>query len=394
MGIFDFLKKIFKENKELEKDEKEKIEFSEIENWIEKKEKEIETREKEIFVSIKEKVKVLDIELKEKISDLEKIDINSKKEEEKAKAVTEEGKRKYIELVDSFMEKLNNLQEDKLERVIGNINKIFLEFTKSSHMSYERATVLIGKEMGNIKERIKSFSKELTNIFDENKDIPESSKLISIVKLRLKDLEETKRDINQINKVIADFEEKKTKKEEENKKISEEIEKIRKSPIYLEHLKKLGEIKSLEEKLEKDILSLRQLIDFKSLASFYHSFEKEMKILNSYRDNFLENFQKDEASILNLLNESKLNTNEISDKIEEINKKRDEITKNESEIGKNKDKTYELQSETAKITSEINNLRNSKSKEEKRHEKLNITKESLIKEITEEFAKLGMEIKP
>ena len=392
MGIFDFFKKIITDKK-AEEAEKEKIAFSGIADWIEKKRKEIENKEEEVFTFVKEIINIFTNEIKEKINILKNIDINSKREEDKIKSITEEGRKKYIEFVELFIKNLDNLQQDKLEKIIININKIFSDFNKNSHMSYERATILIGKEMGSIKDEIKVFSKNLIKVFDENKNIINSYKVVSLIKIKLKQLEETERDFNRVNETISTLTKKVTDKEEENKKILEEIEEIKKSPDYLEYLERLKKIKSIEEDLEKDFFSLRQLIDFKALGNFYHIFEKEIKIVNSYKDNFQTNFQKDNgADILNLLNQAKLNTQEISDKINQIRKKKEEIIKNETEI--EKDKTQELYSKIARTITEADNLKNLKTKEGKRCEKLNSSKKNIIKNIKEDFEKIEVEIKP
>ena len=392
MGIFDFFKKIITDKK-AEEAEKEKIAFSGIADWIEKKRKEIENKEEEVFTFVKEIINIFTNEIKEKINILKNIDINSKREEDKIKSITEEGRKKYLEFVELFIKNLDNLQQDKLEKIIININKIFSDFNKNSHMSYERATILIGKEMGSIKDEIKVFSKNLIKVFDENKNIINSYKVVSLIKIKLKQLEETERDFNRVNETISTLTKKVTDKEEENKKILEEIEEIKKSPDYLEYLERLKKIKSIEEDLEKDFFSLRQLIDFKALGNFYHIFEKEIKIVNSYKDNFQTNFQKDNgANILNLLNQAKLNTQEISDKINQIRKKKEEIMKNETEI--EKDKTQELYSKIARTITEADNLKNLKTKEGKRCEKLNSSKKNIIKNIKEDFEKIEVEIKP
>ena len=267
MGIFDFLKRIITDKKS-EETGKEKIAFSDIENWIENKTKEIRIKEEKIFTLIKERINVFANEIKEKINTLKNFDINSKKEEDKIKSITEEGRKKYIEFVELFIKNLDNLQQDKLEKLISNVNKIFSDFNKTSRMSYERATILIGKEMESIRDEIKVFSKDLIKVFDENEIIVNSSKVVSLIKIKLKQFEETEKDFKTVNETMISLAKKITDKEEENKKILEEIEEIKKSPDYLEYLERLKKLKFIEEDLEKDFISLRQIIDFKSLGSF------------------------------------------------------------------------------------------------------------------------------
>ena len=392
MGIFDFLKRIFSDN-EVEKPEKQKMAFSEIKVWIENKEKEIEDREAKIFDIIKSRINILDKELEEKINLLERINIESKKAHDKEKSFTQEGRKKYIEFVELFIKNLNDLKQDKFDRLISNINHIFLDFNKHSRMSYERATILIGKEMGDTRDKIKSFSNDLIKIFGENKDIADSYKLISAIKIKLKQLEQTEKDINQINESVKDLDNKITEKEEQNKVIINEIEEIKKSPDYREQLKIQEKINLLKQDLEKDIIELRKLIDFKALASFYHIFEDKMEIVKAHNNKFLENFQKDNGqTILHLLDQSKLNTENISNKINEIHEKKQEIIKNQNENAKNPDKTQELYSKTTKIILEIADLKNLKTRAQKKLEKSGLSKNSLLTEVKDFFSGMNFEV--
>ena len=150
-------------------------------------------------------------------------------------------------------------------------------------------------------------------------------------------------------------------------------------------------VKSLEEDLEKEILNLKQLIDFKSLSNFFHIFENEMKIVKIHREDFSTEFKKDDGEkILRLVNEAKLNSEDIEEKIIQIKSKKEEIAENKQKV--KKDTTHELYSETTKIILEIGNLINEKSKKEKRKEMLNISKEEIIKEIKEKIKEIGVEI--
>ena len=256
-------------------------------------------------------------------------------------------------------------------------------------MSYERATILIGKEMENIKETIRGFSKEIIEIFNKNKNIVDSFRIVSLVKTKLNKINEIEKNIGNINETLTSLDKKISNKKEENKEIVEEIEKIKKSSDYLENLEKQGKIKFLKEELEKEILNLKQIIDFRTLSNFFHIFEEEMKIVKLHREDFLTEFKKDYGEkILRLINEAGLNNINIEERIKQIKSKKEEIEKNIKEI--KKDTTHELYSETTKILLEIGNLNNEKAREEKRREKLN--KEEIIEEVKENIKKIGGEV--
>jgi len=100
-------------------------------------------------------------------------------------------------------------------------------------------------------------------------------------------------------------------------------------------------------------------------------------------------FQKDNgASLKELLNQSKLNNEKISDKIKQINIKKEEVTKLKGEI--EEDKIAKLLVEASRIEVEIKNLNLEKEREEKRKEKLKEEREEKIHEIKEELGKAGV----
>ena len=394
MGIYNFFRRIIK-NRNTEEPKTEKISFSELGTWIENKIREIETKEKEIFSLIQEKTDVFVNEIKVKIRVVEILDINLKKAEDKIKSVVEEGRKKYIESVEYLINNLNNLKNDKLEKIILDTDRIFLDFNKRSHLNYEKATILIGKEMSEIKESLKSFSKDLIKIFNENKDIVDSLRITSIIKLKARQFEKIEEEIKRINEEIFLLDKEIINKEKENKKILEEIEEIKKSPEYYEKLKKQEKIGLLKNDLEKDIFNLRQVIDFKALGNFYHIFEDKIYDVKNHKNDFQSNFQKDNGKgILDLLEEAKLNNKNISDKIDQIHRKKEETLKLEEELEneKNKDRTPESYSKSAKIVLETNNLKNKKLKEEKRLEKFNADKKDILEEIRKNIVEIGAEL--
>ena len=134
MGILDFIKKIIG-TEEIVKNEKEKIIFSKIGDLVETKMKEIENREKEIFISIQKKVSFLEQDINGGISSLKNFDVKSKKAEDKFKSLTEEGREKYIEFVESLLEDLKKIKQNNLKELTEQINKIFFYFNKSAGTS-------------------------------------------------------------------------------------------------------------------------------------------------------------------------------------------------------------------------------------------------------------------
>lgn len=390
MGIFDLFKKLFKEKK-VEEIVIEKLTFSDIGGWVENKIKENELKEKETLVIIKEKIRRFSGELREKIVGLESVDIEAKKEKDEIKEIVNSSRKDYIGVVENFLENLNNLEMNDFEEFTKKINKIFLDFNKSSYKNYERATILIGKEMANLKGSLKVFSKELIKTFDGSKGIVDSSKRISLVKSKLGMILSIDGTLGKISETIPSLNEKIKSKEEENKKFLEEVEEIKKSPDYLEHLRTQKKIEFLKEELKNDIFRLKQIIDFKALANFYHSFEREMNVIKEYREDFRQAFQKDSGkSILSLLDEAKLNNETTSEKVSLIRTKLEKISTYEREI--KKDETKDLHPKIKEVKLEIDGLKIERVKEEKRREKLKISREELVGSLKQELGKVNVEV--
>lgn len=394
MGLKDFLRKLIQSTK-AEEPEGEKVSISNLGTWTENKINDLKTKEKDVVTFIQKKIEFLADELKEKINAAEIFNINLKKEEDRIKSVVEEGRKKYLESVEYLVENLNNLKKERLEKTIADIDRIFSDFNKKSRMSYERATILIGKEIAEIKESLKAFSKSLIKVFDESKGLVESSKTIFFIKLNLNQFEKIEQELQKINKEIIFLNNEITGKEKENREILAKIDTLKRSPEYLEKQEKQEKIKILKNELENDIFDLRQIIDFKALGDFYHIFEDKIQIVKAHRNDFQANFQKDcGKTILDLLETAKLNDKSISSKLSQIHKKKEEILKLEAELEneKNEDKTNKLYLASTKIILEISDLKNKKSWEEKRHEKLKEDKEKIRDELKESLEKFGVEL--
>ena len=54
----------------------------------------------------------------------------------------------------------------------------------------------------------------------------------------------------------------------------------------IENLTRQNKVKLLEEELKKELFFLRQIIDFKALANFYHIFEERMNIVKEHKEDF------------------------------------------------------------------------------------------------------------
>ncbi len=368
MGIFDFLKKVLKEDEKIEP-EKEKLAFPDIEEFIKSKIKEIKEKEKERNSLINQKISHFSKEIKEKIEIVNRVDIESKEKNDKIKSIVNEGRKKYVDFLERFIENIESIKKENLEETTKEINLAFLRLNQNSGKSYERATILIGKEMGSIKETLKNFSNELLKIFNEDKEITSNKKRLQVIQTKLEENNEINKKLEKIQENISSIEKKVKEKEEESKERYDELDKIKTGKDYLEYLENQKNVQIKEEDLEKIIIEFRGLIDFKGLSNFFHIFPEKMEIVKKYKDNFLSEFKMEgEGKIIELLEESKLNNNKINEKIKTIKQKEKEIV-----ISRNKIKKIEVEhlySEIERIKEGIDNLINEKEWAEKNKEKM------------------------
>lgn len=388
MGFWDFFKKIKQKQEEEIEIEIEKISQNELQSWTENKKAEIEKQEETFLKEIQTKISELISELQEKNSTLKKVNVDEKKAEEKIKLIVKENLDNYVYYLEKLLEKLKEINhEDK--KIIEKINSVFEDFKKRSSPSYEKATFLIGKEIGSIKETIRKFFRELNRIVKENQEIVDNLKIISSIEEKIKKSNEIKKINSETANIIKNYNEKISNLNNNIKTKEEEIEKIKKSEKFIEEKEKIERLKTKRKELEQDIENLRENIDFKSLANFYHSFEKEMAIVKLYKENFKQAFQRTNGQdLLVLLKEAKMQNTKILNKIGEIEEKKKETGNIEfRDLG-----ISNIENEIKKLNSDIENINIKKLTEEKKLKKLEASLNEIMGLIRSQLIKINVEL--
>lgn len=391
MGILNLLKNIFKEAEEKEP-KITKVNLSEIKPILDKNKEKIQEREDSIISLIKTNIDSFSKDIQEKVEIVEKVDIESKEKNNKIKAIVYEGRKKYIEFIERLMDNLEEHKNiDNFQEIIENINYSFSKFNESSMKSYERATVLIGKEMGAIKESLKKFSKEILEIYNENKNIISEKKSILFSESKLNENLEIQ---DKLNKIDEESNELKTKIKEKENILNEKLtilNKIKNSEEYIKNIQLKESIIIKEEEIKNQISQLRQDIDFKSLSSFFHIFPEKMNYIKRYKESFLLEFKEDRGkSLVNLLNEAGLNNDKISEQIKNISMKEEILEKQKKEIKEYP--TNLVSSEIETLKENIKNWNDELDWIEKRKEKLKEDEKRNTQKIKEEFKKINIDI--
>lgn len=382
MGFLDFFKKNKKQIVEVEK-----ISQKEFPDWLLNKKSKIEKEEQEFLVSVRKRISELISELKEKISVVNKRDIDEIKAEDKFKLIVKQNLRNYLSYLDKLILRLEELDNEK--NIIDKINLIFHDFQRKSLMSYEKATILIGKELAEIKESIRKFFKDISILIKVHQSMIDESKIIGSVKARTKEFNEFKKTKSGITENIDECNRKINNLEKTIKNKEEGIETLKKSERFIEEDKKKQELKKKKQDLDNDISVLGRVIDFKALSNFYHSFEKEMKIIKRYKENFKQTFHKTKGEdVFSLLKESNLYNVNILNKIQEIDDKKKQI----SNIVISETGLENLENTVRKLKLEIQEFDSNKIVKEKRLKKLEISLNDIMKLIKTELTKLNVEL--
>ena len=391
--MFNNIVKRFVKNlsKDVPEVKSESVKFSEVNKWIKNKEKEIKDDEEGISEFIKEKLSLFTIEVNEKLGLLDDINLDKAKENLRTKHIVLTNLKEYVRLVENLLNELENFKSLDLINLTNLINSSFSNFNNRSHIKYKKATYLIGQKLGDVNESIQKFLRTYSKIIKENKEIIKTPKTIQVIKEKLEGFEENKKENKKINSNIKQNKLDIKNFEQKISQFSIEIKDIESSKEYVENLKNVKRKKELQLELKKEINVLKQSIDFKALTRIFHVSEKYRVIVKSFKEDFNESFKQDNGRILlKLLDESKLNNENIATKINKITNKSKEIKdmKSKSED----DKIQIVKDKIKKLDFEINNSNEEIEKEQKRNQKINEFQKQIKDSIEQELLKLNVDM--
>ncbi len=387
MGIFDFLRKKPQTNNRT-------IKISELNNFIIDMRKENQQKNIQLSGIIKNSVAKFINELEEKNNILRKVNINERKADPRAKFIIRENLYHYIDNLDKLIKQLEDIESENIVDLIKDLDSLFIDFEQKSRLNFEKATFMIGKELGDVNDSINNFVQNLKRLLDENKSFLDSIEVISSLELKLEEL-------NEIEKLIQGIDQKKNENtnninSKESNILSKEleIEKIKSSETYVKEVSLEAEIKIKNEELEKEIYELKNLINFKKLANVFHYDSKKMSTINEYKLNFTNAFQRNKLlSLIPLLNDANITDSHLSKKTNMIMQKEKEIEKLKKSFNKDDSNSlYDLNKIWAKLRSEKEQLMLENQKDNKRKEKIIGKKLEIIGEIKQLLLKIKVEL--
>jgi hypothetical protein len=382
MGIFDFFKK--KEEKIIEK-----IKFSDISNYADNKKKLLEESEKRFIEDVQREIFQLISEIKQETKVLREINLENRKVEEKLKQISKENLKAYYSYLERFKEDLDSIKTSDVEKLIYEIDKCLVDFNKRSLMSFEKATILVGKELGDVRESIARFFKNFRELIENNNTLFKDKKLIALINKSISDLNNNESAIINVIKEIDNNSKNEKSLNEESERLGKTIETLEKGEEHKNMLESKKNLEIKKQELKKEILNLRALIDFKALQKIFHLNPKKMKILEDYKNNFYENFNRDYGEELTgLIIEAKLENEEIENKIKEINTKLKELENLKIE----EDKTLALKEEIKILESRIKEINIENEKLLKIKENLKSKNKEILENLKKELMGFDVEL--
>jgi len=353
--------------KEEEKVEIEKVSIEGLSSKLDEKIQEYSEKDKHIKEEVLESIKKFEIALNEAISVLEKKDISQRKEFEHLKRLTKDNLELYIGHLKKLLSNIKRADDQETKNQTNRIIHTLNDFNKTSSPYFERATILIGKELEAVRTILRDFAKEIENIAKNNKSLFEEKDLNNALRDLIQGIKENNGLLMSVDSHIV-----KLKKELDDSKgkytnTKNKIEEIKTSDSRKNDLE---EKKTHEEKLnelEKNIRDIKAKIDFKLLIKYFHFDKKSTKIVQDYFNNFKSALEND--ANLEIIEIVKKVQNIDLEELREIRKKL--LIFNQPWIIKSDLEINILEENLKKLQSEIENLEENMKDELKKKERLN-----------------------
>jgi hypothetical protein len=297
---------LFRKKKEPEEPIKE-ISIEEADLLLEARTKKEKEQTDKIKEEMNKKVVKFISDLKEQTEILNVIDLKEKREHEKIKFMTLQGLKEYIEQLNRFGENLEKINKTlAFPQFIKEIDTAVNLFSKSSHKKLQKAQILIGEELGQTEEIIRTFHKEVGTIMGENgKTI---SRMNNAGKLQnVKDLlHKTKETQKEIKLLISDLKERKAPLINKMDLDKKEFNVFKESEEFTSWIKEKENLWGEKQVVENEMKQLKEKIDLKSLLNKFHSVPNHLELLKGYRSDFLTALTKDtEYKILETIESNK-----------------------------------------------------------------------------------------
>lgn len=387
MSFIKRIKSLFKEEDiKVKIESAENLSLEQLTKKINDNASELEGRNKEIKASIKQRI-LLFGERTERLAEiLQNIDIEKRKEHEKIKSLVSQNLALYISYLARLNESLKKIDEADAGSFISSISSKLEEFKKSSYLPFEKATILIGKELASVKTEIRSFSEDMQKIAESNRETLKRSLLSRQIINLGSELEDIKNLKNSSENELSGINDKINLLNNEQNSMQNTILKIKNSPEFRKDLNKIEEHKNKISTLENQISALKNQIDFKLLAKNYHNNPKKHQLVKDYSGNFISALLSDQnASIIEFAKEAQnIDLSSLSEIKAGLSA--------QTPVSEAQLKINDLEQKIASLRANIKSLESEISQHNKQQEKLEIRKSEITNQIKESAKLLSLNV--
>ncbi len=304
MALKDFLRKIFKEEKQTPHEILE-IPLANLLPNLTKEQEKLEAESGEIKKQIDSNLTQFVSALISHQTSLTKVNIDSRKEQERIKLIVKENLKHYINHLESFTDELKKIEEQNLKDFLQKIFLAIHNFEIISRNSFEKATILIG-ELGKVRQEIRNFQSKIDSIVSENKSLFDKEEVIENLKKTLSERGKIKETTEEIKGQIKKTENKQKEIESEITNKKKEIEKLKSSAEHRKEQEEKAKHEQENVQFSQEVTKIKEKIDLKFLAKHFHQDAKKSKVIERYIENFLETLGHDEnLGIESLIKEAK-----------------------------------------------------------------------------------------
>jgi len=318
MGMFDFFRK-----KEVVRERVEIGSFGEAEKIFGERVEVLREKERVVLADVVGRLDGFYVSVEEKLKVLGGVDIESKKEYEKAKILVRQGLDKYAGLVRGLLGDLKVLEKENLVEFVGNVSRVFVGFEKGSAKVYERATYLVGDEMMSVRNEIRKFYNGLLKTFGGS--LVGDLRKCDEIRLKLDEVSGMEGKLAGLKGEVGLNEDVVGKLKEGVVGLKGEVEEVKRSEEYAGYLRVRGEVGVLSGRIEREILKLKGMIDFKRLVGIVHSNERELSVVKKFRDGFVSEFALGGGKLIKILEGCGMMSSEIEGQVSLIGKLREEL---------------------------------------------------------------------
>jgi len=359
------------------------VALDELNSVINEEKKKLENKAEELKEQVSQKLKHFILELRSELIALKQVNIENRKEYEKIKLLVKENLQVYVSRLEKLINSLEKLEAEPSAYITETIS-IFENFEKNSKKNFEKATILIGKEIGGVKESIKKLLQDLGELPEQ--DIFEKMEKLINLKNTKQEFDKTKEIREQIKASIEALEKEKENLETEKKRGRKEYEEFKLSQEYKNYTEEREKREREKSKLSQEVFNLKEEMNFRELLKKFHDDEKKSELLRKYQGNFLETLERDEN--LEIL---KIIPLKFMEELENIRTRNLELKKEVAYETRGKLEKYE--EEFKKLISLIISKKNSIGQETKKQGRFDEKQEELLKEIKDKAGIINIAIK-